>query len=275
MIRRFLYWSFWNFYDYLGTYFIVGATSTFLLLGCIAAAGQLVSSSGILFGLLSLFCWVLLSALMAGTFYFADKAARDLPARWPDIVTGIKQLSRRYAVCLLLIALGAVVTMANIAFYSSIARGVTGAAAIALTAFAAAFLWLGLGAACYALVLLATAAGLPGNSTYREVLRRSFMSLALTPGLWLFLLFGFTLFTLGCIWSRIGIIFILPFVACGATTARRLVEQYAEHLAEAHTTLGPGKPLSAYKAKAREAGLAWEYRQPRRTLREMIKPWEY
>jgi len=282
MIRRFLYRSWWNFYDYLGTYFFSGTAATFVLLGITtggAEIGQSVGSSVVRLAVYAgsaLLVWAILAAVLGGLMAFSNKAAQDLPARFSDIATGARRLYSRYLLVLFIVSLGTAIILANMSFYSSVARGVGGTPALLLTALSAAFLWLGLAFGCYCLSLLAVAAKFDEQGHHaRGYLKRSFMYLALAPGLWLFVFAGCAGFTVLCILSRVGIIFILPFLACGASTAAWLVEQHSELLAEAREQIGPNKPLRAYKAKAKELGWDWELRQPRRTLREILKPWEY
>src|SRR5262245_7751472 len=121
MIRRFLYHGFWNFYDYLGTYALLGMAHTavglgiFLILSWIPAVPVFARLT--ILGLMAI-AIVLLAALgCAGFFPFAWKAAQDLPARLPDLAQGIRSYFRRYLLAMVLIALFAAVIFANIRFY--------------------------------------------------------------------------------------------------------------------------------------------------------------
>lgn len=279
MIRRFLYRSFWNFYDYLGTWFLTGAVFTLIVLLLITAFGELaarLTSAGaaVVALVAGISIWSIFSAFFAAAFYFGNKVASDLPARMHDLLYGVRYLFRRYLGATLVVFLGIAVIAANAMFYSNIARSLTGAMEVLMIAVGMAFLWIGLSFGCYALTLLSTA-GTAEQECFINLLKRAFIYMALAPGLWLFVFVGCVLFGLLCLLSRVGVIFMLPFVACGATTAAWLVEQYSGYLNEAHKELGPGRPLKAYKEKAQALAWQWELRQPRRTLREMLRPWEH
>ncbi|MGI8908668.1 MAG: hypothetical protein ACR2IE_19525 [Candidatus Sumerlaeaceae bacterium] len=278
MIRRFFYHLFWNFYDYLGTYLVFGAAfslSVLLLVTSVGSLGGSVGSNVIRFSLIAaaaIGSWLLLSAALAGFMPFALRAARDHTPRVPELLRYMRENLRRYCWLLLLVSAGAALIGVNVVFYFRMSVAAKGSVAMVGTVLGAVFFWLGFAAFTYATVLVVVAAE---KSTLRTLARRAFMAMALAPGLWVAtmvtLIGGIAL----CLLSRVGIVFVLPWFATGAATAYHIVEQHADYLSEAREAIGPDQSVSAYRKKALDLAWQWELRQPRRTLRELIKPWEY
>lgn len=282
MIRRFLYHGFWNFYDYLGTYALLGAAQTFVALALlyvgscamalpIPAAARILTTGIVLVGMLCLF-----AASCAGLFPFAQKAAQDLPARFSDFRAGIRQRFGRYLLLTILAAAAAAVIAANVRFYLLVAHKNEGTfLATAMGIISAAFGWAFLVFSSYAASVFATAAACEPSVPLRSVLRRAFVVMAIAPGFWLFALIFWAVIAAICIVSHAGIIFVIPGLASAASTGVRLISQHGDFLAEARTHIGASQSLAAYKRKAAELAEEWEARQPKRTLRELLKPWEY
>jgi hypothetical protein len=278
MIRRFVYHLFWNFYDYLGTYLFIGAAfSLTILLVITSVAPELVGlpSTALRIALLMVAVLVvilLVSAAMAGFMPFALHAARDKTPRLPDLYAFIRRHLPRYAALTALVSVVALLVSANIYFYFRLSIVGKGVLSLIGTAAGAAFFWAGLAVAAYLAIVLVAASE---SETWRALARRAFMAMALTPGLWFFAMLTLVAGSALALLSRVGIVFIFPWFATVVATAYRIVEQHADYLAEARNELGPDHPVSVYKRKAIELAWNWEYRQPRRTLRELIKPWEY
>jgi hypothetical protein len=191
----------------------------------------------------------------------------------PFLLRSIRVYFARYLLVVFLVGSAAVLVIANVFFYFRLSGVQSRGVALTGTVVGAAFFWAGLGIVTYALVLLvATASEYTG---FKALLRRALMAMALAPGLWAVAVITCIVFTGLALFSRVGIVFIAPWFATVAATTYRIVEQHADYLAEAREALGPDQPLRAYRKKALELAWDWELRQPRRTLRELIKPWEY
>lgn len=278
MIRRFLYHLFWNFYDYLGTFLFVGAAFSLSLLLLITSGPSLVASVAsemvrvLLAVLIIAGVWLISSAGFAGLMPFALHAARDETPRLPDLLRFMRSRFPSYGLVVLVIGVAAAVVVANEFFYFRLSSAGKGTLKTFATILGAGFFWVGFALATYSAILLITAAEVPG---VRAMARRAFMTMALTPGLWLFAMLALAGGIVLCLVSRVGVVFVIPWFATVMATAYRIVEQHADYLAHAREAIGPDMPVGAYRKKAIELAWEWEYRQPRRTLRELIKPWEY
>ncbi len=280
MFRRFLSGFFWNFYDYLGSYLGLGflVTSAVLL---VAAAGAVVVQ--LPFGflrfpllLLAIVAVVAMVAFaMAGLMRHATRAAKDEPARLRDFRGGIRELGRPYLKSLGLWILAVAVVAANVAFYGSQARAATGAPARGvLVTLSMLFLWIGIGLSVFSLPWFAAPARFGPDGRLRDWARKAFILFAVAPLYWLFAwVFVTAVFAL-CAISVVGVIFLLPVFCCASATAIHVAHQHADFLADAREKLGDGRTVGEYRRKALELAAEWEAAQPRRTLRELIKPWE-
>jgi len=275
LIRRLVYHCFWNFYDYLGTYSISGVALTALYLIAAEVCVWIFPGNPIFAALA--FALPALAVSAAGVSLlvpFAAKAARGEPARYPDLIAGIRtQLVTALKFILVYFGFAAILA-GNIAFYFLMGRRHAGSATgMIATSLGAALIW----------VFLAWwIAGFPAASccdgvvrlTFRQWFRKSILLLALAPGVWISAAFMLALvIVLGAL-SRVGIVFILPCFACFSCTAAWIVGQHAELLDEARNQIGAGKKVGEYRRMAQQLGFEWEMRQPRRTFRELIKPWE-
>ena len=67
-------------------------------------------------------------------------------------------------------------------------------------------------------------------------------------------------------------------VMCGLIRRRHqhlhISARHLANLQRARAQLGEGQAVSAYRRRANELDLQWEARQPQRTLRELLRPWE-
>lgn len=281
MTRRLLYHFFWNFYDYLGSYLLLGGAGFLSICVLILAGGALASVipvavvQGIVALLTAVALLVLTSLLMGGTFAFATRAARDEPARLPDFRGGVRPLFPAYLKLLICLGLAECVILSNIWFYLHLGNTVASPAVrMVLISAAMVFLWGAVGVTVYGFCALATPARFPEEKSLRPLLRRATMLFALAPGLWVAVAVIYALIAAFCFLSVVGAIFLLPVLASLTTTALDLVVRLVDDLGRARAELGEGRPIGVYKRRALELGWEWEHRQPRRTLRELIKPWE-
>jgi len=279
MFRRFLHHFFWNFYDYLGSYLAQGALLVAALFVPLLGSGFLASmlpdgwmrAAALVMGALAFL--VLLASGTAGTLSFAEVASRDAPARFPEFREGVR---KRWKLCLrgLLVAgLAFAIAVANAGFYAHLARGsASPAGRTGLMIAAMVFLWIALGIAIFTLPFFAGLARFEGGVW--DALRKSFVLFALAPMFWL-LVFALVLSLAAlCVISVAGIVFLVPVAASASTTALWLVAQHAGLLGQARQDLGEGNSIGAYRRRALELGWEWEHARPKRTLRELIKPWE-
>lgn len=274
MIRRLLYHFFWNFYDYLGSSLLLGGggflAATLLVLGGGAAASllpagvpQMLAAGMVLVLLVGLLGW-----LLGGFYAFATRAARDEPARMPDFFQGARSLFLPYVKVSAALLILLVVIVSNVAFYLRMGSPVTSAVAMF-------FVWIALGVLFFAPAALAVPARFPEERRLLPILRRGMMLFALAPTLWVVVTILFLVIAIVGFLSVVGSVFLLPVLSILSATALDLVVRMVDDLGRARAELGEGKPVSAYKRRALELGWEWEYRQPRRTLRELIRPWEH
>ncbi|MCX7017726.1 MAG: hypothetical protein WCK47_11805 [bacterium] len=281
MIRRLLYHFFWNFYDYLGGYLLTGAATTaavFLLLIAAGGIGRAIHTPWlqlaivILVGLGGL---AVIAAAFAGIFCMATRAARDEAARLPHFWTGARTLFRRCLVLLIVAAVVFVLVAANVVFYLKLGgQAQSSTARAACFAVSMLFLWIGFGMYAYLPAACAALARFDTEQRLRTVLRKGFMLFAIAPMLWFFASVFFLALAVLCVISVLGMIFLIPLYAALATSALDIAVKHAEYLSAARNELGERRQLSAYRRRAVELAWEWEYRQPRRTFRELIRPWE-
>lgn len=280
MIRRLLYHLFWNFYDYLGSFTLYGIAFTLPLFGLILAGVYTAGHVGsplfgvFLLGLTLVVALVFVAAGFGGFFAFAACAARGEPARWPVFRSGMASLFKRYLSVLVLVGIAVSLLVANIMFYSKFSHGASPGMAMGFLVAAMLFFWLGVGLWVFLHPVLAAPAWFPDESRIRPLLRKAFILFVLAPVFWFFVGLVFLVFLGLAVLSVVGVLFVLPLFATLTTTGLSIVARHAEYLAEARGELGDGRAISEYKRRAVEKALEWEARQPRRTFRELIKPWE-
>jgi len=281
MFARFLGRFFWNFYDYLGTHLLLGTLAILLGLAPIYGATLVlraplpVSLSLLILGLVIAVETAVVSAVSAGFGAFATRAARDEAARLVHFKAGAAGLFAPYLKLALLAALAAAVVAANIMFYGGLARAAESMPAkIGFVSLAMLFAWGGLALLIYAFVAFAAPARYGREVTLREALHRAVVLFFLMPGTWL----GVTVFVIFVsavlAVSIVGMVFLWPVLATASTTAFHLAAEHAQHLAKAREEMGAGHPVWAYRRRAAELAEEADARRPRRTLRELIRPWE-
>lgn len=279
MIGRFFYHAFWNFYDYLGTLTLTGALHMLIALGIAAAAGLVDSSTmagKVILGLLLGLQFALLVLLLSGLLPFCAKAARGEPARWPDLKAGIKIQWPRVArtLGLWLIVLGLLVV--NFFFYLKMNGQVQAPGLqMALIIVSASVGWLIMAWLFFCCPWLCASTSSQEAIGLKQSLAKGLMVIALLPGVWLTVFISLVLVFCTGLYTRLGLIFFLPVLASIGQTAYTLSVQYATFLTTAREEMGGDVKLRSYKRRARELAWEWEYRQPRRTFKELIKPWEY
>lgn len=282
MTRRLLYHFFWNFYDYLGRYLLLGTASVAGLLTILLAGGFVaaLTPSTALKSLISAITLLLLLGcgiwFASGTFAFATRGARQEPARLPDFLAGARSLFRSYLKLILTGCITLAVCVSNIWFYQRMAAnpGTDPAMRTVLIVASVTFLWILLGLLLYLFCTSAVPARFPDEAGLRPVLRRGALLMALAPGMWIIAAVLYLLIAVVCFLSLIGAIFLLPLLSVLTTTALDISLRLVEDLQTARAQLGDGRSVREYKKRGLELGWEWEYRQPRRTLRELIRPWE-
>lgn len=281
MIRRLLYHFFWNFYDYLGTNTLIGALGAFPLMGIVIAglylAGKAPSVAiGVTLWFLTIVLFVVCAAaLLAGTYAFSTRAARDEPARLADFRRGAHSLLVPYLKMTAVLVIISAVIIGNVAFYSRFSAGAASPAMrMALLVASMVFFWIGVGTWIFVHPALAAPAWFESERGARALLRKAFILFVLAPGFWFGTSLLLALFLALCMISVIGVLIALPITATLTSTAMEIVVRHADLLAEARKEMGEGHSLRAYRKRAIEKAWEWEYQQPRRTLRELIKPWE-
>ncbi len=280
MIGRLFYHAFWNFYDYLGTLTLVGALHTLLALGIAAATAAFadVNTAGgkIAIGIMFLLQFVLVVIVLSGLLPFCAKAARNEPARWPDLKQGVMNQWPRVAATLGIWLLVLLLLAVNFLFYLRInARVESSGAQIALVIVTASVAWLTLAWLFFGCPWFCASTSTNEKNGLKQSLAKALMVIALLPGTWItaFVILILT-FATG-LYTYIGFIFFLPILASIGQTAYGLSVQYAGFLTIAREELGEQVKLRQYKRRARELVWEWEHRQPRRTFKELIRPWEY
>lgn len=286
MFGRFFPQSFWNFYDYLGTYLLLGALIFLASAGLAMAAAMLASLAApvwlrlLLAVLPSAAAFCVLSAGFAGMFEFATAAARDEAARSRHFREGMARLFVPYAKFLLLTLGAAVVLVANIVWYAKMSSAPESpdspgmAPPLRFALFCAAMLFVWVSAALAVFFPAAAAATARYGPGLRASLKKAFVLFVLSPGFWFAVAVWLAFLAALCAISVAGVVFVIPLLAAFSTTALDTASRNAEFLVKARNELGEGKSVRAYKARAAEIAEEWYAQQPRRTLRELIRPWE-
>lgn len=279
MIHRFLYHGFWNFYDHLGTLILWGTVHALLALGIIVCGVSLLPEntnillawSGIGFIQISL-----LTAVLAALMPYCARAARGEPARWPDLLHGLKTKWASIAINLMVWVLVVVVLCFNFILYIKLQNQITSPVFHTLLIVIDAIIgWTILGLCILLPSWLCAITAYRENTKIRTAIGRSMMAIALLPGVWICSVFiGLILIIIG-VYTRIGLVLLVPILCSFSQTAYYLTAQYADFLTLAKEKLGENQPLKAYKKAANEIACEWEHRQPRRTFKELIRPWDY
>ncbi|MBX7243904.1 MAG: hypothetical protein K1X53_00295 [Candidatus Sumerlaeaceae bacterium] len=281
MTRRLLYHFFWNFYDYLGTHLLLGTSFSILvvmILGTTVPVAQRIGPGLAQIAILAVACvmlFLLVAGSLAGFFAFTSAAARDEAARVVHFREGARAGFRLYSKVLGLFLLVAIIIATNIAFYLRHA-GASESPTLRLAFFTAAmvFLWVGLGAGAYFLSVFAAPAASPDVTSLRRYLRSCFILFAIAPMFHLIAAGLMLMILVLLVLSVVGLVFLLPAFATLSATAHVISTEYRNHLAQARDELGSGKPLGDYRRRAAELALEQEARQPQRTLKELLRPWD-
>jgi hypothetical protein len=281
MFGRFLGRFFWNFYDYLGGNLLLGTAVTFAFIAPIYAASLVRAIScpaWIRMALLALLAAVGLCALAAGSAglgAFATRAARDEAASLTHFKAGMASSFWIYLKLLLLALLVTAIVYDNIMFYGGLARtAMSVPGKIGFVSLAMLFAWGGLALTVYSVAVFGAPSRYGREIGLRETLRRTIVLFFVTPGLWLLVTVFVGLLWALCGLSIVGLVFALPILATASSTALHLAAEQAHFLAQAREELGAGHPLRVYRRRAAELTEEADARRPRRTLRELIRPWE-
>ena len=280
MLGRFFYHGFWNFYDYLGRLTLFGILYGLAVAFGVFAAVYITMSFHTLPDIqLSALPWLttfLVSILcFPGVFYFCHVAARGDSARLVDIRIGFRQCFFPVAIVLILWGIGAAVLALNFRFYYQLhLLAQTDERKLIFAILSMLTLWfIFLRVTFLTPWLCAVTTDTPVMK--RTAIRRALTLFILAPAPWIIITFLLAATVLLFHQFPPICLLTLPLVASLGQTAHRLILQYIGFLDEARTQLGDGQPYRAYKTKARQLAQDWEEAQPRRTFRELVKPWEH
>lgn len=278
MLGRFFYHGFWNFYDRLGTLVLLGTAYALAVLGItvLAFANPLGLVPVVAFAVSGLLIIVITALCASGLGYHCWRTANGFSATVADIKRGMGLHWKRMLLILLLWALAEVILLVNLQFYKALAAQATGGVSQVAS-------FVGITVAGWLVVMLLyllppTVAAVTGSAErqgLKATLKRGIMVGILTPGPWVTTGVVLVALFVSGFFLRLPWIFVLPVLCSLGQTAMVLALQQVGFLQQATDELGAGQSIGAYKAKARQLTLEWEARQPRRTLKELIKPWEY
>lgn len=278
MSGRFLYHAFWNFYDHMGTLILWGTGHALLALGlAVLAFPGLAGAAALPVGIILIMVeLVLLVIVLSGLLPYCAVAASGEPARWRHIIAGIKQQWPIVTKILLCALLTALVLIVNIRFYLPLQSTVDNSVAKMALIFTVAILaWTCLFLFIFLQPWLSAGTFNREKTTVKQALRKALMAIALIPGVWLLLGIMSIAFLVGGLYTRIGLVLYIPLMTSFGQTAYQLAAQHADFLTTARDELGDGVRLRSLKRRALELGWEWEQRQPRRTFKELIRPWDY
>lgn len=280
MSGRFFYHGFWNCYDYLGRLALFGIVYGLAVAFGVFAAVYITMAFGtfpdILLNtlpwlstfLVSIFCF-------PGVFYFCHVAARGDSARFADVRTGFRQCFFAVTMVLVLWGIGAAILAINFRFYYQLhllaqtdERKLLFAILSMLTLWFI-FLWI----TFLTPWLCAVTTEAPVKK--RAAIRRALTLFVLAPAPWVIITLLLVVILLLFRQFPPVCLLVLPLIASLGQTAHRLILQYIGFLDQARHLLGDGQPYRAYKTKALQLARDWDEAQPRRTFRELIKPWEH
>lgn len=280
MLGTFAYHSFWNFYDNLGRLALLGITCALAITGASVLCVYLIMGLPAVPDLVSYTVpWVviyLLTALsVSAVFHFCYIATRDESARLRDALSGIKLCAKTVSIIVAVWALVLAALATNFLFYfahhseaETSARKLTFAV---LSMFIGWFIFLW---SSFLVPWLCTATT-SERVQFRLSFRKALTYFVMAPRLWL---------TIAPLALLIGIsvpsfppliVLVLPLTASLGHTAYRMTIRYIGFLEQAREALGDNRTPREYKTKARELETEWESAQPRRTFRELLKPWEH
>lgn len=279
MISRFAYHAFWNFYDYLGTLCLFGTAYALAVLGILILSAQVGAAFGTAAGLGFLIAGELLvtTVMVSALMPYCARAGRGEPARWAHLIPALKRHWVSVGKVLLVWAAVMAILIVNFTFYSRLQNQLEpGPLRMGLLGINSVIGWLGILLQVFLPVWLSAATATSDRSgRLKDSFRSGLMAFALAPALWILVYMLIVLVIVSGLYTRITFIFVLPVFASLSQTAYHLAVQYVGFIAEAREELGDNLPVRQYKSRAKEMAMTWEYRQPRRTMKELIRPWEY
>lgn len=263
----------------MGTLLLWGTGHALLALGISVAIIALIGGPGsiitvaILAGLVQ---FSLLVLVLAALLPYCARAARGEPARWRHISEGIKKYWTIVARVLAVVTVVTIVLLVNLNFYLPLQDVVASPGLKLLLIFIVAVIgWTCLFLYVFLAPWLCASTAAEEKITARAALKKALMAVAITPGTWIWVaVLGIALF-IGGLYTRIGLVLLIPVTVSFSQTAYELAAQYAIFIASAKEELGAEAGLRQLKKRASELGWEWEYAQPRRTFKELIRPWEY
>lgn len=280
MLGKFSYHSFWNFYDNLGRLALLGIVCALAITGTSALCVYLIMSLPAVPALVSYTVpWVVIYLLtvlsVSAVFHFCYIAIRDESARLRDALSGVKLCAKTVSIIVAVWSLVFAALVTNFFFYfahhneaQTEARKLTFAV---LSMFIGWFIFLW---SSFLVPWLCTATT-SERVKFRLSFRMAITYFVMAPRLWLpiaslALLIGISVPSFPPL-----IVLVLPLTGSLGHTAYRMTIRYIAFLEQAREALGHNRTTREYKAKARELEDAWESAQPRRTFRELLKPWEH
>jgi hypothetical protein len=279
MILRFIYHGFWNFYDHMGTLILWGTVHALLSLGLavltVSAIADPVAALPI-FGIVAVLEFTLLVLALAALLPYCARAARGEPARVRHLIEGIKTKGAVVARILFVLVAVIIVLSVNLSFYLPLQGEFDSPAFKLLLVFIVAVIgWTCLFLYIFLPPWLCAATVGPGKVTALSALKKGLMAVALTPGTWMFLAFVGLVLLVGGLYSRVGLVLFIPVMVSLSHTAYQLAAQFADMLTVAKEQVDYNVRLRELKKRAMELAWEWEYAQPKRTFKELIRPWDY
>ncbi len=274
MFFRLCYHWFWNTYDYLGTLLLLALLPTLVFFLGLFPALVMGPPWNIIFYLIP--CCILTLLVFAALLRFCARAANGEPVRIRDVSQGVKQSWGRVLFLSAMLVVAAIVSYMNFRIYlsldfSSQSRGIQ----LFVMILAGLQGWLLLLVLFFAWPVLCAATADDTPYKFRQNLSQALLAVTLTPGLWITFFLIATTFFIICAWSQVGLLLYLPFTTTLAHSAWFLSLQQVQFLAQSRQHLGSSASFSDMRKHARDLADEWEAATPRRTFKELVKPWEY
>jgi len=276
MITCLLYRSFWGLYDQMGKLVVAGVLFGLTLFSGFLVALEVAGRFGVLpalitgMALLIIAFGVCFSAIMP----VATAAAAERPAAWRMFLAGLKQNVLRTSVLGAGFSLILLILMINIRFYAQALNLAPGS--LLKYGFLIAFVlsgWI----AIFVMVLgwpVLCALNLEANNlTFSNAIKAAFVRIIITPGLWLAVSCCALVITGLTFWFPPAVFLFLPVIAVMAQVSWDISGQYMTFLAEAKHQ-DPEGTIVTIRKRARILFSEYEARQPKRGIKELIKPWE-
>lgn len=268
MIARLLYHSFWNIYDHLGALVL-------LIVIYVAAAGVIAAGITLLPpALLALLFFAANALILAAALPFGARAAAGDVARIPHLLQGIRAYGLRMLLLTLAVAGLLLLCYMNFRIYLDMQSSTEGGTRLFVTLLAGLQGWLTFLMVLIIWPIFCSATTRAGRASPYFWFREALVAFTIQPILWMTTTFGLSLLFVLAGWSQFGLLFYLPLAAMIAQTAWFLTRQYMEFLAEARAQTAGEMSVRELKARAWDLALRWEAEQPRRTARELLRPWE-